>query len=70
MRKHSSTAEPKAKIYFARTYRHLQIHTVGTIVFLLAFLLPMTILLLLFYDELTWFACQAAVYLLHLMEVP
>ena len=70
MRKHSSTAEPKAKIYFARTYRHLQIHTVGTIVFLLAFLLPMTILLLLFYDELTWFACQAAIYLLHLMEVP
>lgn len=57
----TSTPEKK-QIYFARTYRHLQINRARTAIFLLLFILPALILLLFFYDELTYLMCRACAY--------
>ena len=57
-------SEEKKKIYFARTYRHLKFNRLGSLLFLLLFILPATILLFLFYDELTQLMCFVAAWVI------
>ncbi len=50
----------KEKIYYARTYRRLQFNTKGSILFGLLFVLPLTVLMFLCYDEVTMLMCRGA----------
>lgn len=56
----------KTQIYFARTYRHLKVNRWESVIFLSLFVLPVTILLLLYYDELTWMISRAGAWLINL----
>ena len=57
-------SDHKRQIYFARTYRHLKANRAECALFLLLFILPCLVLLLLFYDELTWVMTNGAVWMI------
>lgn len=58
----------KNRIYFARTYRHLKVNRSECLIFLLLFILPSLLLLLFFYDELTWLMAMGAARILQAAE--
>lgn len=58
----------KNRIYFARTYRHLKINRPECLLFLFLFILPSLLLLLFFYDELTWLMAMGANHILQASE--
>lgn len=58
----------KNRIYFARTYRHLKINRSECLLFLFLFILPSLLLLLFFYDELTWLMAMGAARILQAAE--
>lgn len=64
MKEKSNVPKTKKQIYFARTYRHLRFNRLECALFLLLFVLPATIALLFYYDELTWMMSAAAQWLL------
>lgn len=59
-----SEEKEKKQIYFFRTYRHWKIKRLTTVLFLLLFVLPLTILIFFFYDEMTWLLCKGAEWIL------
>ena len=65
-KKRSSKVEPRTKnqIYFARTYRHLHFNRRSFGLFMLLFMVPGLVLLLLFYDEMTYAMTRMAAWLL------
>ena len=54
----------KSRIYYARTYRHLSFDATGSLIFLMGFVLPMTILIFLFYDEMALLMCRIVMWFL------
>lgn len=65
MKSTANSSTQKKQIYFARTYRHLHMNPKTCILFMLGFLLPSMILLLIFYDELTYIVCNVAARVIH-----
>ena len=63
-------ASKKARIYFARTYRHLHLNALESALYLLLFLVPAMVLVFFFYDELTAWFCHAAAWLLNMAGAP
>lgn len=64
MKKPPNPSAAKKQIYFARTYRHLKFDWLACLLFLLLFVLPAFVLILFFYDEMTWGMCQVALWFL------
>ena len=64
MKKTPNPSAAKKQIYFARTYRHLKFDWLACLLFLLLFVLPAFVLILFFYDEMTWGMCQVALWFL------
>lgn len=56
----NNSAEVKKQIYYSRTYRHMKFNRKTSLIFLLGFVLPLTVLLFLFYDEFTYLMCYCA----------
>ena len=55
----------KKQIFYARTYRHLQFNLRDCLVFTFLFVIPLTVLFLLYYDELAGAMCYGAAWFLY-----
>lgn len=54
------------QIYYARTYRHLEIDKKECLLFLSLFVLPLIVLLFFFYDEITYYMSYVAAYIIYM----
>lgn len=55
---------PKSQIFYARTYRHLQFNLRDCLIFTFLCVIPLTVLFLLYYDELAALMCSIAAWFL------